>query len=103
MAGDYARRDWQRRHDVAGGVFIVGGGKVQPVALSEIVSIGDRITAQQGGASGTPYYDIELTLRSGKKLTLGHTLRDQHEAAWLVEEMSRLTRVQPKSMTAGMA
>jgi len=64
---------------------------VQPVALSEIVSIGDRITAQQGGASGTPYYDIELTLRSGKKLTLGHTLRDQHEAAWLVEEMSRLT------------
>ncbi len=82
---------------------LLGGGKVQPVALSEIVSIGDRITAQQGGASGTPYYDIELTLRSGKKLTLGHTLRDQHEAAWLVEEMSRLTRVQPKSMTAGMA
>jgi hypothetical protein len=82
---------------------LLGGGKVRQIALSEIASINDRITAQQGGATGTPYYDIELTLRDGKKLTLGHTLRDKHETRWLVEEMQRRAGVQPKSMTAGMA
>jgi hypothetical protein len=82
---------------------LLGGGKVRQIALSEIASINDRITAQQGGATGTPYYDIELTLRDGKKLTLGHTLRDKHETEWLVEEMQRRAGVQPKSMTAGMA
>jgi hypothetical protein len=81
---------------------LLGGGKVQRFPLSEIASISDKITAQQGGSSGTPYYDIELTLRSGKKLTLGRTLRSKHETEWLVEEMSSLAGVQPKSMTAEM-
>lgn len=82
---------------------LLGGGKVRQIPLSEIASIGDRITAQQGGGTGTPYYDIELTLRDGKKVTLGRSLRDKHEAAWLVEEMRRLAGVQAKSMAAGMA
>jgi hypothetical protein len=91
----------------SGGVTVqsglLGGGKVRQIPFSEIASINDRITAQQGGGSGTPYYDIELTLRDGKKLTLGRTLCDKHEAAWLVEEMRRLAGLHPKSMTAGMA
>jgi hypothetical protein len=82
---------------------LLGGGKVRQIAPSAIASINDRITAQQGGATGTPYYDIELILRDGKKLTLGHTLRDKHETGWLVEEMRRLAGVQPKSVAAGMA
>src|SRR5579859_1748288 len=91
----------------SGGVTVqaglLGGGKARQFALSEISAIGDRITAQQGGATGTPYYNIELTLRDGKKVTLGSTLRDQHEAAWLVEEMQRLAGLQPKSVATGTA
>jgi hypothetical protein len=82
---------------------LLGGGKVQQIALSDIASISDKITAQQGGGTGTPYYDIEMTLRSGKKLTLGRTVRDRHETEWLVSEMRRLTGLERKTMTAGMA
>lgn len=81
----------------------LGGGNIRQIALSEIAAINDRITAQQGGGSGTPFYDIELTLRDGKKVTLGHTVRDKRETEWLVEEMQRLAGVPPKSMVAGMA
>jgi hypothetical protein len=79
---------------------LLGSGKVRRIALSEIASISDRITSQQGGATGVPYYDIELALREGKKLTLGHSVRDKHETGWLVAEMQRLAGVQAKSMTA---
>jgi hypothetical protein len=82
---------------------LLGGGKIRRIPLSEIASINDRITSQQGGATGVPYYDIELTQRDGKKVTLGRTLRDKRETEWLVEEMRRLSGVQAKSMTAGMA
>ena len=89
----------------SGGVTVqsgmLGGGTVQRVALSEIASISDRITAQQGGSTGTPYYDIELTLRDGKKITLGRSLRDKHETDWLVQQMQQLAGLLPKSMTAG--
>ncbi len=81
----------------------LGGGKVRQIALSEIATISDRISAQQGGGSGTPYYDIELALRDGKKITLGRTVRDKHETVWLVEEMTRLACGPPKSMSAGTA
>lgn len=82
---------------------LLGGGKVQQIALSDIATIADKITAQQGGDTGTPYYDIEMTLRDGKKLTLGRTVRDKHEVEWLVSEMRRLAGLDQKSMTAGMA
>jgi hypothetical protein len=74
---------------------LLGGGKVRRIALSEIASISDRITSQQGGATGVPYYDIELTLRDGKKLTLGRSVRDKHETEWLVAEMQRLAGCRP--------
>jgi hypothetical protein len=80
---------------------LLGGGKVRRIALSDIASISDKITAQQGGGTGTPYYDIELQLNDGTKLTLGRTLRDKHEAEWLVGEMRRLASVSGKAMTAG--
>jgi hypothetical protein len=79
---------------------LLGGGSVQRIPLSDVASIGDKIKAQQGGSTGTPYYDIELSLLSGKRLTLGHTLRDKHETEWLVGEMRRLANLQSKSMTA---
>jgi hypothetical protein len=69
---------------------LLGGGKTQRFPLAEISSITDKIRAQQGAATGTPYYDIERTLRNGNKVTLGQTLRNKHETDWLVQEMRRL-------------
>lgn len=81
---------------------LLGSGRLRQVAISEIESIRSKIAAQQGGSTGTPYYDIELTLTDGKKLTLGRFLRDKHETEWLVSEMSRLAGLDRRSMTAGM-
>jgi hypothetical protein len=93
---------------IGGGTMTVqsgwlGGGTTRQIAFSEIASISDRITAQQGGGSGTPYYDIELRLINGEKITLGRTLRDKQETEWLTEEMRRLAGLTPKSMTAKMS
>lgn len=82
---------------------LLGGGKMRQIALADIANITDKITAQQGGGTGTPYYDIEMTLRDGKKLTLGKTVRNKHEVEWLVSEMRRLSGLDKQSMTAGMA
>ena len=79
---------------------VLGGGKVQQVSFSEVASISDRIMTQRGGSTGTPYYDIQLTLGNGKKLTLGRSLRNKREAEWLVEEMRRLGGLQAKQSMA---
>ncbi len=68
-----------------------GGGKVRQIPLAEISTIECRIRSQQGGGTGTPYYDIELRQNDGGKITLGHTLRDKQETDWLVQEMRRLS------------
>lgn len=79
---------------------LLGGGKVRRYALSEITSITSAIKSQQGGGTGTPYYDIELTLRTGKKVTLGRTLGNKQEVDWLLEDMRRLAGLQPKAAAA---
>ena len=80
---------------------LLGGGRVREIATSDIASITDRIGAQSGNGTGTPYYDIELNLTGGKKLTLGRSLRDKREVEWLVSEMTRLAGVGTRTMTAG--
>lgn len=82
---------------------ILGGGKVQEFALTDIRSISDRIMAQSGGGTGTAYYDIGMTLNGGKNLTLGRSLPNKREAEWLLSEMRRLAQFDQKSMSAGMA
>ena len=68
-----------------------GGGKIRQIPLAEISTIECCIRSQQGGSTGTPYYDIELRQNDGGKFTLGHTLRDKQETDWLVQEMRRLS------------
>lgn len=79
----------------------LGAGKIRHFAFAEIVAITSAIKSQQGGATGTPYYDIELTLRGGKKVTLGRTIRNQQEVDWLLEEMRRLSGLKAKAAGAG--
>jgi hypothetical protein len=82
---------------------LLGGGKTQMFQLSDIASIRSKIGAQQGGATGTPYYDIELGLRNGSSLTLGRTIRDRHETDWLVEKMQQLAGLKGNALSAGSA
>jgi hypothetical protein len=77
----------------------LGGGKIVEVAFADVAQIDSRIRAQQGGGTGTPYYNIELTQKNGRKVTLGSTLPSQQETQWLVQEMQRLVGLHP--MAAG--
>jgi hypothetical protein len=79
----------------------LGGGKIVQIAFADVAQIDSRIRAQQGGGTGTPYYNIELTQKNGRKVTLGNTLPSQQETQWLVEEMQRLVGLHP--MAAGAA
>ena len=79
---------------------LLGGGKWQSVPFANIADIRTKIQTQQGGATGTPFYDIELFRNDGKKLTLGRALREKDEAEWIVSEMRRLCSLNPKSMNA---
>ncbi len=79
---------------------ILGGGSTQKIAFAEVVKLQTAITAQQGGASGTPYYDIQLVRGNGTQTTLGRTIQDKHEAEYLAAEMQRLIEPNPQPMSA---
>jgi len=76
----------------------LGGGKINEIPFTQVSALQIAITSQQGGASGTPYYDIQLIKADGKKVTLGKTIRDKQEAEWITGEMQRL--ILPKAMGA---
>lgn len=80
---------------------LLGGGKIRTFAFSEIVSITCAIKSQQGGGTGTPYYDIEAKLSSGKTVTLGRTLGNKQEVDWILEEMRRLVDLKARPVAAG--
>jgi hypothetical protein len=82
---------------------LLGGGKVQEFRTADIQAITDKISSQQGGATGVPYYDIEMQMKTGRKFTLGRTLRNKRETDWLVQELRRLAGLELKKMVAGSA
>lgn len=72
---------------VRGGLFSLGPRHVVP--CSELAEIHIPIGMQTGGATGTPYYNIQLVTRDGRNFTAGQGLRDKQEAEWLVAEMKK--------------
>jgi hypothetical protein len=88
----------------AGAVAVQGGllglGRRRVVACSGIEQIRLPIQMQTGGASGTPYYSIELLCRDGRKIIAGQGLCDKLEAEWLVAEMKKAAGI---TMHAGAA
>jgi hypothetical protein len=94
------------RVGIGGGELLVqdgflGGGKIRRFAFGEIASVSSAIKSQQGGGTGTPYYDIELSLRNGRKVTLGRTLPNKREVDWLVAEFRRLSGPQHRAAATG--
>ena len=80
---------------------ILGFGRTREIALSDIASIEEKMGMQQGGATGTQYYDIVARLRDGGSETLGRTLPSKRETEWLIGEMKRLAGLQGKAAGAG--
>lgn len=80
---------------------MLGGGSVREIAFSDIASIEEKITTQQGQATGTPYYDIVLQTRDGSSLTLGSMLSSKREAEWLISEFRTMTGLNPQAVGAG--
>jgi hypothetical protein len=79
------------------------GGKWREFPKSQILDIQAVITAQQGGASGTPYYDIRLLQTEHENVTLGRTIRDKNEAEWLVAEMKKALQFRSSAAAASRA
>jgi hypothetical protein len=78
---------------------ILGSGRTLTISFGEIAKIQTAITAQQGGASGTPYYDIQLVQTTGLQVTLGKTIRNKHEAEALAAQMQSLIFGDAKAMS----
>jgi hypothetical protein len=71
----------RRRHTVA------GVGSTRTVASRDIVGVGLHISMQSTGRSGTPYYEIRATRRSGRRVSLGRGIRNKAHAEWLADRM----------------
>ncbi|HEX6505676.1 MAG TPA: hypothetical protein VF011_20725 [Terriglobales bacterium] len=80
---------------------LLGGGRWREYPKSQILDIQAVITAQQGGATGTPYYDIQLLQTEHQNVTLGRTIRDKDEAEWLVSEMRKALKLRAAAAAAG--
>jgi hypothetical protein len=78
----------------------LGSGKMQTIATSQIAELHTKITAQQGGATGTPYYSLQAVLNTGRTITLGENVRSKEEAEWLAAEMRQVAGIKSKAMAA---
>lgn len=83
---------------VRGGLFSLGPRHVVP--CSELTEIHIPIGMQTGGATGTPYYNIQLVTRDGRTIIAGQGLRDKQEAEWLVAEMKKAAGLRASAASA---
>jgi hypothetical protein len=66
---------------------LLGLGWTRRIACSDISDMTLKVGIQTGGASGTPYYDIQLICRDGRKRTAVRQIRNKREAVWLMNQM----------------
>jgi hypothetical protein len=55
-------------------------GSENTLTTSEISDVSTAIGMQAGS---TPYYDVVIALKNGKKVVAGRSVRNKHEAEWL--------------------
>ncbi|MFL5402180.1 MAG: hypothetical protein ACJ8BF_05115 [Gemmatimonadales bacterium] len=67
------------------GAVIVASGYLHPGQERRLAAadIADVIPAIGMQAGKTPYYDVQIRLKNGKKVTAGRSVRDKREAEWL--------------------
>lgn len=72
---------------VASGYLATGMGK--RIGAGEIADVTPTITMQGGG---TPYYDVTIVRKDGKKVSAGSGIRDKREAEWLAATLKAALR-----------
>jgi hypothetical protein len=82
------------RLTVGDGSIIVGRGLLAPLrdqrmATEDIAEVTTRIGMQVGG---TPYYDLILVRKDGRKVSAGRAIRDKREAEWLADTVREALR-----------
>lgn len=82
------------RVTVGDGAVTVASGILTPtrerrLAANEIAEVTTRIGMQAGN---TPYYDVVLVRKDGKRLSAGRSIRDKREAEWLAATMREALR-----------
>ena len=66
---------------------LLGISWLRTVPSSDVSDLKLAVGMQTGGAEGTPYYDIQLICRDGRKRDVGSQIRNKREAAWLMNQM----------------
>jgi hypothetical protein len=61
----------------------------QRIAAPEIAEVTTRIGMQAGG---TPYYDLLLVRKDGRRVPAGRAIRDKREAEWLADTVREALR-----------
>jgi hypothetical protein len=59
---------------------LLTAGRERRLSASEVAEVTTRIGMQAGG---TPYYDVILVRRDGKRVVAGRNIRDKREAEWV--------------------
>jgi hypothetical protein len=89
------------RVTVNGSAITVAGGYLSPgrersIMAGEIADISTTIGMQAGS---TPYYDLVVLLKNGKKVIAGRSVRDKREAEWLAITMKKTLGLSPTQTT----
>jgi hypothetical protein len=71
-------------------------GSERSLAAGEITDISTVIGMQAGT---TPYYDVAVVLKNGKKVIAGRSVRDKREAEWLAITMKKALGLTPIKTT----
>lgn len=83
---------------IKAGLF--GMGPVRTVSCADVTDITLTVGMQSGGASGTPYYTINLICPQ-RKIEAGTGVRNKLEAEWLVSEMKKAMGLRTRAEAAG--
>jgi hypothetical protein len=75
----------------------ISPGRERSLSAGEITDISTSIGMQAGS---TPYYDLAIVLKNGKKVIAGRSVRDKREAEWLAITMKRALGLDPAKKTA---
>jgi hypothetical protein len=67
----------------------LGPGGERRIGAAEIADVTIKIGAQSGG---TPYYDIVIVTKAGRRVDAGGGIRDKREAEWLAEVIKRAVK-----------
>jgi len=59
---------------------LVTAGRERRLAAGQVAAVTTRIGMQAGG---TPYYDVVVVRRDGRKVVAGRSIRDKREAEWV--------------------